>query len=96
MHASAGASFAALRPRNSNADRATENSVQARRAERPRSRPYATCWRRAGTLTIFCGDFLHHLDLDIALCYQFFQPRILRLELPQVASSIRSRLWPFV
>ena len=29
------------------------NSVQARRAERPRSRLYATCRRRAGTLTSF-------------------------------------------
>jgi hypothetical protein len=41
-----------LRLRYFNVDRATENSVQARRAERPSSRPYATCCRRAGTLTI--------------------------------------------
>jgi hypothetical protein len=29
----------------------SENSVQARRTETPRPRPYATCRRRAGTLT---------------------------------------------
>jgi hypothetical protein len=39
------------RPRGASLDCATENSVQAPRAERPRSRLYATCRRRADTLT---------------------------------------------
>ena len=63
--------------------------MQARRAERPCSRPYATCRRRAGTLTSFCRDFLHHLDFEIALGHQLLQPRILRFELPQALDVVR-------
>src|SRR6266516_4089600 len=32
---------------------------------------------------VFCGNFLHHLDLEITLGHQLLQPRVLRLELPQ-------------
>src|SRR6266487_3432932 len=32
---------------------------------------------------VFCGIFLHHLDLEITLGHQLLQPRVLRLELPQ-------------
>src|ERR1700730_9814357 len=31
----------------------------------------------------FCGDFLHYLNLEIALRHRLLQPPILRLELPQ-------------
>src|SRR6476659_1861341 len=37
----------------------------------------------------FCGDFLHHLNLDIALRHQLLQPPILRLELPQALDIAR-------
>jgi hypothetical protein len=49
----------------------------------------ATWLRRAGTLTIFCVDFLHHLDLEVALGNELLQPRVLRLELLQAAHVIR-------
>src|SRR6516225_508539 len=32
---------------------------------------------------VFCGDFLHHLDLEITLGHQLLQPCVLRLEVPQ-------------
>src|SRR6266480_4551358 len=31
---------------------------------------------------VFCGDFLHHLDLEITLGHQLLQPSVLRLEVP--------------
>jgi hypothetical protein len=49
----------------------------------------ATCERRAGTLTIFCVDLLHHLNLEVTLGDQLLQPRILCLELLQPAHIIR-------
>jgi hypothetical protein len=54
-------------------------------------------WLAAGeprTLTSFCGDFLHHLDLEFSLGNQLLQSRILGVELlqpPDVAcASCRS------
>src|SRR5205823_9811994 len=38
---------------------------------------------------VFCGDFLHHLDLEIALGHQLLQPGVLRLELPQAPDVAR-------
>src|SRR4029079_19584325 len=37
----------------------------------------------------FCGDLLHHLNLEIALRHKLLQPRILRLELPQALDVAR-------
>src|SRR4029079_9557879 len=37
----------------------------------------------------FCGDFLHHLNLEIALRHELLQSRILRLELPQALDVAR-------
>jgi hypothetical protein len=58
-------------------------SVQARHCDRPRPVAKATWQRRAGTLTIFCVDLLHDLDLRVALGNQLLQPRILGLQLLQ-------------
>jgi hypothetical protein len=55
--------------------------VQARRCDTPLRTAYVTCSGRAGTLTIFCGDFLHHFDLEVALGHEFLQARVLLLEL---------------
>ena len=38
----------------------------------------------------FCGDFLHHLNLEIALRHQLLQPPILHLELPQALELART------
>src|SRR6185369_1649889 len=38
---------------------------------------------------LFCGDFLHHLNLKIALRHELLQSRILRLELPQALNVVR-------
>jgi hypothetical protein len=35
------------------------------------------------------GDFLHHLNLEIALRHKLLQPRILRLKLPQALDVVR-------
>jgi hypothetical protein len=57
--------------------------VQPRRCDTPRRVAHVTCSRRAGTLTIFCGDLLHHLDLEVALGHQLLQPSVFLLELLQ-------------
>jgi len=67
--------------------------VQARRCDTPQRVACVTCARRAGTLTVFCGDLLHHLDLEIALRHQLLQPRVRMLELlqpPHVAGLERA------
>src|SRR5262249_30892666 len=38
---------------------------------------------------VFCGDFLHDLDLEITLGNQLLQPRILGLELLQAPDVVR-------
>src|SRR5512139_746001 len=38
---------------------------------------------------VFCGDFLHHLDLEVTLGHQLLQPRILDLKLLQAAHVVR-------
>src|SRR5205823_1675926 len=38
---------------------------------------------------VFCGDFLHHLDLEITLGHQLLEPGVLRLELPQAPDVAR-------
>jgi hypothetical protein len=40
---------------------------------------------------VFCGDFLHHLDLEIPLGHQLLQPRILGLELLQAPDVARPK-----
>jgi len=44
--------------------------------------------RRACTLTIFCGDLFHYLDLEVALDHQLLQSGIFRLELLQAAHLV--------
>ena len=36
----------------------------------------------------FCGDLLHHLDLEIAFGNQLLQPRVLSFELLQAANIV--------
>jgi len=46
--------------------------------------------RADGSATpVFCGDFLHDLDLEITLGNQLLQPRILGLELLQAPDVVR-------
>jgi hypothetical protein len=89
MRASTGPSFAALTERQPSADRATPSSVHDLRCDNPRRCPYATCSRRTGTLTIFYGNLLHHLDLEIALRHQLLQPRVLLFKLLQPPHVVR-------
>jgi hypothetical protein len=81
MTAIAGASRLTKRDSYRIVDLATDISAQARRSDRPRWFAYATWHRRTGALTIFYGDFLHHLDFEIAFRQLPFQPRVLDLNL---------------
>lgn len=60
-----------------------------RRTERPCSRPYATRFRRTGTLTSFCRNLFHHLDLQVAFRNKLFQSAVLGLELAQTPHILR-------
>jgi hypothetical protein len=53
-------------------------SPQARRLGMPRPQAWAHCSRRPCGLTIFSVDFLHHLDLKVALSQQLLELGILR------------------
>lgn len=88
MRFNAGLFFTALREAYRSAERAAFISVQARRCDTPRVVANATAARRACTLTIFCGDFFHHFDLEITLGDQLLQPRILLLELLEPAQVV--------
>jgi hypothetical protein len=44
-----------------------------------------------GRSPVFCGDFHHHLDLEITLGDQLLQPRILGLELLQPPEVVRPK-----
>ena len=66
------------------------NSVQGRRTERPLL-PGNTQLAADGPSRspVFCGDFLHDLDLEITLGNELLQPRILGLELLQAPDVVR-------
>ena len=68
--------------------------MQARRAERPSSRPYATCCRRAGTLTILFAATTFITSISSSRSATSFFSRAssaahLRLELPQALDVVR-------
>lgn len=57
---------------------------------------YRICHLGTARSPLFCGDFLHHLDLEIALRQQFLQPRILGLKLLQALNCIAPKCFRHV
>src|SRR5262249_41523702 len=75
-----GASFSAFRIDSATPIARPRSACKPTPATDPGPVAYATAKRRAGTLTIVCGNLLHHLDLQVALGNQRLQPRVLGLE----------------
>ena len=65
-------------------------SAHALRFDRPRCCAYSAWQRRPARSPFFSADLPHHVELEIAVCHQLLQPRVLVLQRPQRFTSVGS------